>query len=280
MEHRPAVRDDIEFLHSLYAHELVAPNLGFDSVSIDDFPSIFDELTSNALLWIVERDKRPVAAYQTRRHRHRLAHVAYIGSLAVDPNAWGGGIGTAILKHAIERLRDEGGLRIELLVAADNPRAIAMFQRSGFVVEGKHAKYFSRRGSTEYFDELSMAWLAPELHAPEPPPAPLSADTAEHYTWGESCDGWHLVKTNCLSVIEERMPPGTSETRHAHRVSRQFFYVLDGTLSIKVEGIEHTLTARQGIEVPPNMRHQVRNTSPAEIVFLVVSQPPGQADRY
>jgi len=31
--------------------------------------------------------------------------------------------------------------------------------------------------------------------------------TAEHYSWGNACDGWHLVQNSALSVIEERMPP-------------------------------------------------------------------------
>ena len=40
-----------------------------------------------------------------------------------------------------------------------------------------------------------------------------SRETAEHYKWGGAggadCDGWHLVKTAELSVIEELMPPDT-----------------------------------------------------------------------
>ena len=50
--------------------------------------------------------------------------------------------------------------------------------------------------------------------------------TAPHYVWGEGCDGWHLVRAAELSVIEERMSPGTSEKPHLHTRARQFFYVL------------------------------------------------------
>jgi hypothetical protein len=39
----------------------------------------------------------------------------------------------------------------------------------------------------------------------------ISRQTAEHYTWGgpqrSQCDGWHLVKTRELSIIEELVPP-------------------------------------------------------------------------
>lgn len=40
--------------------------------------------------------------------------------------------------------------------------------------------------------------------------APLEATdttTAEHYVWGEQCDGWHLLKQADLSVIQEHVPP-------------------------------------------------------------------------
>ena len=41
----------------------------------------------------------------------------------------------------------------------------------------------------------------------------IDRGTAEHYTWGDGCDGWHLVKGADLSVIQERMPPGARAER-------------------------------------------------------------------
>ena len=49
----------------------------------------------------------------------------------------------------------------------------------------------------------------------------VSTANAEHYTWGEVCDGWHLVRAAGLSVIEERMPAGSKEQRHWHQRARQ-----------------------------------------------------------
>lgn len=51
----------------------------------------------------------------------------------------------------------------------------------------------------------------------------ISKDNAEHYVWGNNCDGWHLLKRQDLSIIHEHMPPATAETRHFHVQSRQFF---------------------------------------------------------
>jgi uncharacterized cupin superfamily protein len=107
----------------------------------------------------------------------------------------------------------------------------------------------------------------------------IDKHTATHYSWGDGCDGWRLIRTPTLSVIEERMPPGTSEVRHYHRSATQFFYVLRGTLSIEVDGHEHELGPGQGILTPAGQAHQVLNRSVAAAEFLVVSNPPSQDDR-
>jgi hypothetical protein len=52
--------------------------------------------------------------------------------------------------------------------------------------------------------------------------APVSNASAPHYTWARICDGWRLVDTPGLSVIEERVPPGAGEVRHYHNQARQF----------------------------------------------------------
>ena len=67
-------------------------------------------------------------------------------------------------------------------------------------------------------------------------PIPISIATAQQYEWAGNCEGWHLVRAASLSVIEERMPPGTCEVRHWHARARQFFYVLSGTIVMEVEG--------------------------------------------
>jgi quercetin dioxygenase-like cupin family protein len=107
----------------------------------------------------------------------------------------------------------------------------------------------------------------------------ISRDTAPHYIWGAACDGWHLVAGADLSVIEERMPPGTSETRHSHAQARQFFYVLGGALTLERDGTRHLLSKGQGIEIAPGTPHQALNEGDADAVFLVISSPRAQGDR-
>ena len=110
-------------------------------------------------------------------------------------------------------------------------------------------------------------------------PSPVSIASAEHYSWGEACDGWHLVKQEGISVLQERMPPGTAEVRHRHGRARQFFYVLSGTLTLELEGTTHAIAAGAGIEVPPGAAHTAANRGAEDTYFLLVSQPPAHGDR-
>jgi mannose-6-phosphate isomerase-like protein (cupin superfamily) len=107
----------------------------------------------------------------------------------------------------------------------------------------------------------------------------ISKSNAEHYTWGDHCDGWHLVKNPQLSVIRERMPAGTTEVRHFHHHAQQFFYILAGQAVMEVDGRLIILTAGEGIWIPPRTSHQMSNESGDQVQFLVISQPPSHGDR-
>lgn len=107
----------------------------------------------------------------------------------------------------------------------------------------------------------------------------ISKDNAEHYVWGDDCDGWYLVNRQDMLVIHEKMPPGTSEKRHFHSVSRQFFFVLEGVLSMELEGKTHHIKALQGLEIPPGSKHQARNDTASFVEFVVISHPTTRGDR-
>jgi len=107
----------------------------------------------------------------------------------------------------------------------------------------------------------------------------ISANTAEHYIWGNQCDGWLLVDREGVSVIQEKMPPGMTEVRHYHRHARQFFYVLSGTATMEVDGETVQLEVREGIEIAPGVPHQMMNRSEEVLEFLVISVPHAHGDR-
>ena len=92
---------------------------------------------------------------------------------------------------------------------------------------------------------------------------PVSIADAEHYLWGEHSGGWHLLKRDDVSVIQERVPAGEAEIMHYHNIARQFFYILEG----------------EGLEVPPLVQHRFENNSNADVIFLVISVPKSREDR-
>ncbi len=107
----------------------------------------------------------------------------------------------------------------------------------------------------------------------------ISKQNAEHYVWGNHCDGWRLIDEPERSIIHERMPPGTSEVRHIHHHAKQFFFVLAGTMTIELDGAEYHLNVHEGMNVPSNIPHQVFNKSDQDIEFLVISNPNSRNDR-
>jgi mannose-6-phosphate isomerase-like protein (cupin superfamily) len=110
----------------------------------------------------------------------------------------------------------------------------------------------------------------------------VSTRSAEHYKWGgpqgTDCDGWHLVKTSQLSIIEELIPPGASEVRHSHVHARQFFYVLEGELILEADHNDFLLQTGEGLEISPGQAHQAINRSTKPVRILVTSQPPSHGD--
>jgi mannose-6-phosphate isomerase-like protein (cupin superfamily) len=108
----------------------------------------------------------------------------------------------------------------------------------------------------------------------------ISIHNAEHYIWGEDCDGWRLLQRRDMSVIQERVPPGGAEVMHYHNAARQFFYILEGETTMVFEDREIILKNGEGIEVEPKVMHQFRNRSKSDVHFLVISVPSAREDRF
>ena len=106
----------------------------------------------------------------------------------------------------------------------------------------------------------------------------ISIKNTEHYLWGIGNDGWHLLKRDDVSVIQERVPAGGAEVMHYHKIARQFFYILDGEATMAFEAHEVTLIKGQGLEIPPEVKHQFMNKSDADVSFLVISVPTARGD--
>jgi L-phenylalanine/L-methionine N-acetyltransferase len=101
-----------------------------------------------------------LAGLHTMQTSLRRSHVRHL-AIAVAKEWQGQGVGD-LLMAAITDWADNWThvLRIELTVFADNARAIALYERHGFVKEGKMAAFALRDGA--YADALAMARLHPK----------------------------------------------------------------------------------------------------------------------
>lgn len=107
----------------------------------------------------------------------------------------------------------------------------------------------------------------------------ISTKNSQHFTWGKVCDGWWLKKGGRFTVIAETMPTGAKEIKHFHNETEQFFYVLDGILTIELNNKIYHVHKDESIVILPGVHHRVINNSNQDVQFLVVSCPDSHDDR-
>ena len=91
--------------------------------------------------------------------RVKMSHVGDLG-IGVLPDWQGSGLGSLLLARSIEDMRAKPGIvRLELTVMNGNDRALRMYDRAGFVVEG-HKNRSMRQPDGSYADEILMGlWI-------------------------------------------------------------------------------------------------------------------------
>lgn len=106
---------------------------------------------SGVRLVLARTDGRPAGFSLTRR----VADEAELLLLAVSPELRAQGIGGALLRDFTDRSRETGLRRLHLEVRAGN-KAVSLYSRYQFVVEGRRPKYY-RGTDGEFHDALTMA---------------------------------------------------------------------------------------------------------------------------
>ena len=105
---------------------------------------------------IVNRDKQQIIGSASLKFnpQEALKHKAELG-ITVHDDYQNMGIGTALLNHLIDIARMKKLCKVWLLVSTDNNRAICIYKKAGFTIEGKLCKESCING--KYRDEYRMA---------------------------------------------------------------------------------------------------------------------------
>ncbi len=85
----------------------------------------------------------------------RLQHTALV-VMGIRRSHWGQGIGTTLMTPAISWAQQHGISRLELTAVVDNRRAVALYHKMGFRVEGLR-RHSLQLADGQFVDEYSMA---------------------------------------------------------------------------------------------------------------------------
>lgn len=110
-------------------------------------------------VFVAEEDGELVGYVQAERGSFRRVHHLATIVIGVRAHASGKGIGSALLTAAHEWAAAQGITRLQLDVDAENTRAIALYERFGYRIEGTKRQSMLVNGA--FVDDHIMARLSP-----------------------------------------------------------------------------------------------------------------------
>ena len=158
MIHRLAADPDFEVVFHLYMDKRSNPYLTYDIMSKDDFREEYRSLLKTGTLYVVETEAGIVSTYRLIPKANRQAHIVYLGGFTIAPSFQGKGFGLKILEEIKRKIISDGKIRIELTVDVDNERAISLYKRAGFEIEGRVKKSYRLSATGLYYDEFLMGY--------------------------------------------------------------------------------------------------------------------------
>lgn len=156
-QHRLATWSDAEPLYKLYQTPANRPFLTVASMDYPKYVHQFRKLLVKADLFIYHQAEEIIGSYRLARKLYPLQHVAKVTRLVIAEHHQHHGHGYRMLSEAQEYARSQSILRLELMVEVDNHKAIALYDKCGFTIEGRLTKYFFRPATGDYVDEYIMA---------------------------------------------------------------------------------------------------------------------------
>jgi RimJ/RimL family protein N-acetyltransferase len=153
-----ATQNDFKFFFSLYMHPQVNPYLLYEVMDEASFKPIFENLLQEKVLYKFTNDNEDVGMCKLILQEYRDGHKLYVGGFAIDTKQAGKNYGYKMMQEIIAFAEEHNRSRIELTVSIENEKAIALYKKCGFEIEGrlKNFTYFinENRFADEYFMSL------------------------------------------------------------------------------------------------------------------------------
>ncbi|MEU3647134.1 GNAT family N-acetyltransferase [Lentzea sp. NPDC034063] len=147
--------EDVDTAALIWAHA-VAKRDGYDEVpSLEAArPGVESALANeSSLLLLAHEDGEAVGFIAGGPQETDTAYINYVG---VHPDAWGKGVGEALLRALPDALIKNGYEKAELLVYVDNIRGVRLYERLGWIKVGAPAPH-PRNGRVEQRYSFSPA---------------------------------------------------------------------------------------------------------------------------
>ena len=115
--------------------------------------------SDNSLFLVAEADGQIVGELNCKGFARRaLRHVTVMG-MSVKKECRGQGVGDLLMQRMVEWAKNSNVIRrVELYVFSTNSRAIHLYEKHGFVIEGTR-RGFVRRGDEFLDDHIMALWI-------------------------------------------------------------------------------------------------------------------------
>jgi RimJ/RimL family protein N-acetyltransferase len=148
---RPALADDAEAMAVLFA-AVAGERDGIATeppVDTGDRAAQFAQTIAGSVVAVT--DGQVIGMIHVEASRHGFGEIGML----VDRGWRGRGVGSALLRAAVDLAREQNLHKLSLEVFAHNTAAIALYRKCGFVEEGRRTRHY-RRASGELWDSIVM----------------------------------------------------------------------------------------------------------------------------
>jgi mannose-6-phosphate isomerase-like protein (cupin superfamily) len=80
------------------------------------------------------------------------------------------------------------------------------------------------------------------------------------------------------SLAEATLPAGSATERHYHRLSEEFYFILEGNGEMEIDGQSQAVAPGNAILIPPGAWHQITAAATAPLRLLCCCAPPYSHD--